>query len=328
MAQVYKSGISLGSGRTIGSMSVDGGAVRGEGGPVRPQLVVPLVIQMNPMPETATLAVSSLSAWLSTDMNASPQQTICQPVSKSLVPNFNVRSIPHGPHDHTVQLRFFLSLAEVEDVEQRRHAVGSDVFTLYLGLEVIVAGLQNWNSFGPGQPPKPTPWEVEYGIFSDVRPFWTSQVSPVWIQMEQSSWVRNVLPGLGYDRVRLIEMTLPPPLPGHASAAAQFDRARRALDERRYGACISECRGLLNMWEKQYRSTSKRRVAEIVGDDRSWPAGDIRRDLLDTLWKEVGDVANAPHHPEGDVDAELFGERDARLILLLTATLSDYVAPR
>ena len=29
------------------------------------------------------------------------------------------------------------------------------------------------------------------------------------------------------------------------------------------------------------------------------------RDLLDTLWKEVGDIAIAPHHPEGDADAEL-----------------------
>jgi hypothetical protein len=328
MAQVNKSGISLGSGRTIGSMSVDGGMIRGVGGPVRPQLVVPLTIQMNPMQEESTLAVCSLSAMLSTDMNALPHQMICQPISKSLVPNFYARSIPHGPHDHRVELRFFLTLAEVEDVELRRHAAGGDVFTLYLGLEVVVAGLRNFNTYGPGQAPEPTPWDVRYGIFSDVRPFWTAQVSPVWVQIEQSTWVRDVLPGLGHDRVRLIEMTLPPPLPEHTSAAAQFDRARRALDERRYGACISECRGLLNMWELQLRATSKRRVAEVVGDDRSWPAGDIRRGLLDVLWKEVGDVASAPHHPEGNVDAELFGERDARLVLLLTAALSEYVAPR
>ena len=39
-------------------------------------------------------------------------------------------------------------------------------------------------------------------------------------------------------------------------------------------------------------------------------------------------MANAQHHPEGDVDAELFDERDARLVLLLTGTLSAYAAPR
>jgi len=81
------------------------------------------------------------------------------------------------------------------------------------------------------------------------------------------------------------------------------------------------------MWEKHYGSTSKRRIADIVGDGRGWPAGDSRRDLLDTLWKKIGDVANAPHHPEGDVNAEIFNADDARLVLMLTATLSSYVRP-
>lgn len=291
--------------------------------PVGPQLVVPLALEMNAMPEELMLAVCSLSARLCGDANAMPHHMLCQPVSMSLVSNFNARSIPHGPNTFTVDLRFFLSPAEVEDFEQRRHDARSDVVFLYLGLELVVAGLHTYNTYGPGQAPEPTPWNVQYGMFSDVRPFWNARVDPVWVQIEQSSWVRNVLPGLGYDRVRLIELTLPPPLPGHGSTAAQFDRARRALDERRYGDCISQCRGLLNMWEKDVGATTKRRIAEIVGDDRSWPAGDIRRDLLDTLWKEVGDVANAPHHPEGNVDAELFEERDARLVLLLTATLSE-----
>jgi hypothetical protein len=79
------------------------------------------------------------------------------------------------------------------------------------------------------------------------------------------------------------------------------------------------------MWEHQFKSTKARRVADIVASDRRWPDGDIRRQLLDVLWKEVGDIANAPHHPEGDVDAELFDEKDARLVLLLTAALSEYV---
>lgn len=82
------------------------------------------------------------------------------------------------------------------------------------------------------------------------------------------------------------------------------------------------------MRERRYGATSKRRVAEVLGDERSWPAGNIRRGLLDVLRKEVGDVANTPHHPQGHVDAELFDERDARLVLLLTAALSEYVAPR
>ncbi len=63
----------------------------------------------------------------------------------------------------------------------------------------------------------------------------------------------------------------------------------------------------------------------IVAISRGWSDGDIRRHFLDVAWKEVGDVANAPHHPERDVNAELFDERDARLLLILTAALSEYV---
>ena len=328
MAQVNQQSITLGSGHTVGTVSVDGGAIRGAGGPIRPQLVVPLTIAMNPQPGGATLAVVWLSARLAFDEYASPDQIACQPISQQLVAGFPVHSRLDIPTDHTEHLRFFLTPQEVEDVEQRRHAGNSDMLQLYLGLDAIVAGMKTYNAVYPGQPPEETPWNRDFGTFSQVLPFWTSRVNPVRVQIEQSTWVRNVLPGLGYDRLRLMELAFPPPLPDHTSAAVQFDKAKRALDERRYDDCIQECRGLLNMWEKQYRTAGKRRIAEIVADDRQWANGDIRHQLLDTLWKEVGDVANAPHHPEGDVNAELFTGRDARLLLLLTAALSEYVEPR
>jgi hypothetical protein len=79
------------------------------------------------------------------------------------------------------------------------------------------------------------------------------------------------------------------------------------------------------MWEKQFKATKNRHVAQIIADERGWPEDDVRRQLVDTIWKRVGDIADAPHHPEGDVDAELFERRDARLILLLTAALSEYL---
>lgn len=328
MAQIHKQDIMVGGTRTVGTVSVDGGAVRGEGGPIRPQLIVPLTIQMSPQSSDAMIAVCWLQGRLSTDQYASSQMAICQPITEQLVSGFHAHSLPHGPTDYTAHLRFFLSPAEVEDVEQRRHAAAVDVFMLYLGLEAIVAGIKSYNEVQPGGTIEETPWGLQYGMFSQVLPFWTTQISPIWVAIERSTWVREVLPGLGYDRSRLIEMTFPPPLPDHKSAASQFDKARRALDERRYDDCIQECRGLLNMWEKQFGATSKTRLVDIVGQERGWSEGDVRRRLLDVLWKESGDVANAPHHPEGDVDSQAFDGRDARLLLLLTATLSEYVEKR
>jgi hypothetical protein len=121
-------------------------------------------------------------------------------------------------------MRFFLTPAELEDTEQRRHAAAGDILMLYLGLDAIVAGIKNYNSVGPNGPSEETPWDHGYGIFSQVLPFWTSQVPPLVVAIEQSTWVRDVLPGLGYDRSRLIELRFPPPLPDHLSAASQSTR--------------------------------------------------------------------------------------------------------
>lgn len=320
MAQINPQGILLYGTISVGSVSVNGGAVHGEGGPVRPRIVVPLKIEMSPQPDDAMIAVVALTASLGAQAHSSPRQVLCQPVTPQLMSRFPAHSGPR-PSEHTEELRFFLSQAEIEDIETLRHGTNADVFTLYLDLDVVVAGLKSHNKTGTEQ----TSWDSRFGMYSEILPFWAVQVQPLQINIEQSVWVREVLPGLGYDRLRLIELTFPPPLPDRSNAASQFDKAKRALDERRYGDCIDKCRGLLNMWEKQFKAVKNRRVAQVIAEDRGWPESDIRRELLDTLWKQVGDIANAPHHPENDDDIELFDRRDARLVLLLTAVLSEYV---
>ena len=324
-----KQTIMVGSGRGVGKVSVDTARIRGEGGPIRPQLVVPLVIEMAALPEQSSVMMTSLTARLASDQNISAQKLLCRPVDVSVQRGFHVRSTSTGSNECNVEVRFFLTTTDVEDIEQQRHASqAGGTLMLYLGLEADIAGIQTFNNLLPGQqPPEGSPWDSLDGLFSQLLPFWTTQITPLRVEIEQSAWIRNVLPGLGYERLRLIEMTFPPPLPDHTSAATQFDKARRALDERRYGDCILECRGLLNMWEKHYHADSKNHIAGVVAADRHWADDDIRRDFLDTLWKEVGDIANAPHHPEGDTNAELLNARDARLVLLLTAALSAYVEP-
>jgi hypothetical protein len=321
VAQINPQGIMLYGTLNVGSVSVNGGMIRGEGGPVRPRIVVPLKIDMNPQPTDAMIAVVSLTASLGAQPNASPTRVLCQPLTRHLVSGFPAHSGPTA-NSHTEDLRFFLTQAEIEDIEALRHTANTDVLTLHVDLEVVVAALKSHNKAGTEQ----TQWDSRFGMFSEVLPFWTTQVQPLQINIEESTWVREVLPALGYDRLRLIELTFPPPLPDHTNAASQFDMARRALDKRRYGDCIDKCRGILNMWETQFNAGKNRHVAQVIAENRDWPEGDVRRQLLDTLWKEVGDIANAPHHPEGDVDAELFERRDARLILLLIAALSEYVS--
>ncbi len=58
-------------------------------GPVPPQLIVPVAIQMNPQPDDAMLVVVGLFARPATDQNASPHLAIHHPISQQLVDGFH-----------------------------------------------------------------------------------------------------------------------------------------------------------------------------------------------------------------------------------------------
>ncbi len=325
MATIGRQSILVGSSRIVGEASVDGGGVRGVGGFGDPQLVVPLTLQVNPLPEQSAIAVSHVTATLTTHSAPGQGLRLGAPMLESLMHGFPARSISSGPLDHTVQLSFGLSQRLVSAVESWRHASPSDVVTFYLHVVPTVAAITAFGEALPGSAPDDR-FGAIFGMYARLEPFWYATIAPITVSVERSAWVREVLPGLGHDRTRLLEVQLPPDLPGHQSAAAQFDKARRALDSQRYGDCIEACRGIINMWEAEWGATRKERVAEKVAAVRMWPPDDIRRTFLDELWRRLGDIANAPHHPEGETDAELFDARDARAVLMLTAVLSQYVA--
>ena len=316
-------------GQSIGQISLDGAAVRAEGGPINPQLVFPLEVQLDNQPDEAMLAIGRVRALLGTDQNVQPATAICPPVCEDLIgtnPAFRVTSHARGQGASTVELRFFLTPAQVEELERRRHAARGDVFNLYLRLEPTVIGLQNFNRQQPGTAPKPRIWDTKYGEYAEIAWFWAANQPPVLrVDVETSTWVRSVLPGLGYDRVRLVEVALPPPLPDRPNAAAEFDKAKAALDVRRYEDCVAACRGLLAMWSGQLGAERSRPIAAAVAERLGWTDDDGRRLFLDSLWKAATDFVNAPHHPEGAGQATWIEYRDARLALLVVGVLSEYV---
>lgn len=324
--QVQKSPITVGN-RGVGEVWVDGGTVRAEGGLLHPQLVIPLTLALSPQRDDAQIAVTWLRAGISATDQAQPHTFICPPTAPSLMDGFHARSLP-SPHDHTVELRFFMTHLEVAALEAQRQRHPSDPFMLHLRVEGTVAGLVTHNQVRPGEVPEPSPWDVQHGMFSEVLPFWTTRIHPVRFAIEESRWVREVLPGLGYDRLRLLEVTFPPPLPDHPSAAIEWDKARRAFDERRYGDCIAECRDLLAMWGRQLGATKANPVASVLADRSKWPADDRRRIFIDGLWKAATDLVNVPHHPEGHAVQQHFDCEDARLMLMLAAALSEFVSAR
>ncbi len=221
----------------------------------------------------------------------------------------------------------FLTAAQIEVLEKKRHSARPDVMCFYIRLEPVVVALKTYNEMSPGQPPDLGPLNLNFnvGIYADVVGiFWTATINTFPVQVETPRWVRDVLPGLGYDSLRLIEVTLPPPLPDHQSAASQFDKAKVALDSRRYDDAVSACRGLLKMWSDKLGATKAKPVAEVVANELGWAPDDTRRQFLDGLWKAATDFVNTAHHPEGNDEPLWLDYRDARMAWMLAGLLSEY----
>jgi hypothetical protein len=269
-------------------------------------------------------------AHLATDQNGFLDHALGTPATALLTNEFPARSLPGGSIDHVISLRFWLSSSDVEELERRRHVAGDGPFFFYLGIEAVVAGLKTYNQAPQrsGSAADESLWPMHYGMFSQVFPFWRTEISPILVAIEGATWIRDVLPRLGYDRHRVVEISFPPPFPDHPSAASEWDKARRALDEQRYSDCVSECRDLLAMWQNQLKATKSRHVATIIAEEQGWADDDGRTRFLDRLWIAATDIVNVPHHPEGELTDQAFGAADARLMLMLTACLSQYVSDR
>ena len=156
-----------------------------------------------------------------------------------------------------------------------------------------------------------------------------SQVGDGMLEIEPTTWARAVLPGLGVQSSRWVELRIPGPLPDSAPLRAGFDSATRSLSSGAVNGpseCVAACRAILAAWEQHLGASSKdgSRVADQIGTRCSWAPGDPRRKWLDEVWKGMHVLSDDAHHPENQVAA--IDYQTARALLLQVATVSDYLA--
>jgi len=314
--------ISVGN-HGVGAIAVDSSQVTGEGGPIRPHLVVPIKLRLNTRSkEENQLAIPQLTAALGTTDHGQPQHQVCEPITMHLTKNMAVVSLIYDHPGFTHYLRFPLTWSEVAALESHRHLQqGRHDLHLYLSIDPMVVGLQS-----SGEQPNDAPWGHKLGLSSFMSVFWTVQMQSIPVSISQQTWVESVLPGLGYDRIRMIEVKLPPPLPEHGSVATEFDRALRAWDQCRYDECVMACRGLVKIWTVTYQSTTALPLGEVIGSRKGWLPDDPRRRFLTDTWNALIVIVNSSHHPERAPSLPLtFEAAEARLIFMMIACLSEYL---
>jgi hypothetical protein len=305
----------------VGRVRADSAQLRGEGGSHDPRLVLPVDVELDPRPEAQQLALVELTASIHLGSPPFPSNQIGSACHQNLLKGMHLRTISGGPTSHRTELRFGLTQTQIKYLEDARHNTRQGVFTLSLGLEGSVVWLRHTYD---DCAMRDAGWPGSVGLTSEILPFWYPDIGELRLKVEQSSWVRDVLPGLGYNRVRLIEIDLTQ-MPEQGITAQRFDKAIRQFDEGRYADCVATCRGIRHGWEQALEATKQRPVAQVVAEQLNWPARDWHRLLLDKLWAAFADFSNVPHHTVTTPPPLPITAADAKLCLQLTLTLSEYI---
>lgn len=316
-------------GPRVGDLRLDPTLLRGEGDRYDPRLVIPLTVTMHPQPIEHQIAIIRLIGSLHTNQNPFPGNQIGAAATLDLLDNMPCRTIPSGPNEVRPELRFSLTDPQIQHLEELRHAAADTRLTLYLYLRGIIVWAKHT---GNSSSPHPTQastlgeggWEPNVGMFSELLPFWNSHFDTLSVDVEPSVWVDKVLPCIGYDHVRLVEVDFSK-LPNQGILRAQFDKARRKYDAGDFEGCVQECRGIQNAWEQAFGVTRGHPIASKLANLLHWPSDDWHHKMLDSIWKGYADMVNAPHHPEHVPPNLPVTAADAGLCLLLTAVLSEYV---
>jgi hypothetical protein len=245
----------------VGEIDVDPAAVRGAGGPLQPSLIVPATIRMNSRPEPEKVAVLSLECQLAVGFSPSAQP-LGQADRLDLRAGFPVSSVPWGSPPRAVELRVPLTAELVEHLERERHKTDGDL-NLTISSQTVIGWLRSYNEAPVTEHTAKAPFDLNMGMLGDVTLFWTTAIGDTPITIDSATWVNRVLPGLGYDTLRLIEVRLPPEL-DDPTARRAFAKQLRHLDRLGYEESISASRALLKAWEKRLTASRANTVADIV----------------------------------------------------------------
>jgi len=300
--------------RSVGEIAIDGAATRGEGGPHDPRLVLPLSISMSPRPLDQMLVLTEIARSLHLGQDATDQNQVGPTVSRSLLPQMHARSLPGYVSDHFVEIRIPLGHPAVAHLEAYRHRSPGANFRCQLRLTGGVAFVhQVAGSANAGDNVRPlvdNPFGLEYSILSTLAYFWVSSISPLTLEVPSSAWVERVLPGLGLEHVRLLEIGLPTtvaPLP--AMILEQFDRARADLDAGRRRECIQKLRDVRHDIEKHLGATSASPVATLIAQHRGLQPNSAQEAYFGSVWKALADLTNATHTAHGRLVPRMHARR-------------------
>lgn len=290
--------------RVIAEAEVDLSATRGAGGPGYPSLQFWLTWNFSAGDDpNADDWIIGLNAQL---FNGQDHDRIADASPNSL--RF-ARNLLSGQDN--MRLEFPLDRYRVELLEQRRN--GGD---MELRMEVQLLLAHFGNRLQSGKPEKEAiPFALDFENPSE---------SSIHLRIPQSVWIRNVLPGLGYGIIHVLEF----PAIGldsykklqHSYAALQ--RAQTKFTVGDYDEAIWLCRTAIDPLRNELKKI-KHGNRDNLSADWAEKIGPATADWLLTVFSKTHGVANTPTHSP---NTGHFSRLDAQMIMTVTAAVLAYVA--
>jgi len=315
--------ISLTGTRIIGELSLDENRVIGEGGWADPRLVFILQLTLNPAQPGALLVITELTCSLHLASPASEQNQLSLAQTVNLLYGFNCRAVPGGPFRGQVQVRIPLNQALLTQLERQRALDPEHAFEAVLRVKPTIAWLEQTGNTTPDEYGEHPFKNQQFGPFSRLAYFWYPQVADLAMRVPASVWTQQVLPGIGYEQVRSVEIRLPTSGLLPAEILGYYDTARRHFDLGNYREAVAGCRDVRNAVERHLAAKAAHPVGAIVVERLGLAADAPQRAILAAAWETLRVATNEAHHVPGGARLT---EADARLCLHLTAIVLEYLA--
>ena len=271
----------------IGTASINGANMRGEGGPISPYLIVPLDIKIDPRPTNAMITITKLRCSLHQDSSTGNHNLLTPTIELDLSDQFRVRSVPSGSSYDNIELRFPLTLPQLTEIERIRHQADGAAFRATLQLHANIAWIRET---GNDSPPNPQtflghPFDISYGLFSSLVYFWITSIDKLDVYIPASHWISRVLPGLGIDRLRLIEVAFPDAndlVPQTAIDA--FGQAQREFELGNYRSSMQQCRDVRTYIEQHLNATRSNSIEAVIEQRLHWPPNTPQSEFIQKQW--------------------------------------------
>lgn len=291
------------------SLEVD--KIGGTGGPEYPRLSIPLEFTLRPQESKEEIRTYSL-LWLKSSLfflNAKIGEGISDFIFEYSWP---------GAGSRQIFIEIPLDSYRIEKIEEKRKG---DIEFRLSGSALIVE-----------HPcvPRAGPQEKQQ-YKRDVKEFNKGSFDITFV-IPQSHWIDKVLPGLGYGKIKIIEVLIPRKIVPEIfnKALMEIEQSQRYFLEGDYDKVVAHCRNAVELIPEALpvdlshveNPSFNNRVEMFLKECLSELMNDAKRKSLEKMIAAIWKLGSITHHPSS---LDYFNRADAEAVLQITTVLLAYV---